>query len=99
ASSCRARAPDGGAGARHHPLRRGVAGGTLALQLAPTVTPPLRGLLGLVPMSAGDWALVAAGVAAPSLITEARRAFGVRPPVANDVHGGHHARPKATIRL
>src|SRR5262249_50206115 len=99
ALSCRSRAADDATAGRRHPLWMGVVGGTLALQLATTVIPPLRGLLGLVPMSVGDWALVAAGVAAPSLITEARRALGVRPPVANDVHGGHHARPKATIRL
>ena len=98
ALTCRSRVADDAVPGARHPLLAGVVGGTLALQLATAVLPPLRRLLGIVPLSASDWALVAAGVAAPSLITEARGALGALPTVANDVHGGHHASPKTTIR-
>jgi Ca2+-transporting ATPase len=61
-------------GARH-PLLAGVVGGSLVLQVATTLLSPLQRLLGTVPLSPADWALVAAGVTAPALLTESRRAF------------------------
>ena len=49
------------------PLVTGVVGGSLGLQFAVASLPPLRGLLGLTPLAAGDWLLVGAGALAPFL--------------------------------
>jgi len=49
-----------------------VVGGTLALQLAAMALPPLRGLLGLTPLSLADWALVGAAAALPLVLKEIR---------------------------
>jgi P-type Ca2+ transporter type 2C len=88
ALTCRSRGGnDASPGAR--PLLTGVVGGTLALQVATTLLPSLRRLLGTVPLSAGDWALVAAGAAAPTLFTEIRRSLSTaaEPPAHR---GGPH---------
>jgi Ca2+-transporting ATPase len=79
ALSCRSRGADEGRPRRAHPLLFGVVGGTLALQLATVMVAPLRRLLGTTALSAGDWTIVAAGVAAPTLLAELR---GRRPPPA-----------------
>ncbi|HTO13502.1 MAG TPA: HAD-IC family P-type ATPase [Candidatus Binatia bacterium] len=50
-----------------------VVGGTLAVQLAAMALPPLRRLLGLTPLAAIDWALVAGATALPFVLKEIRR--------------------------
>jgi Ca2+-transporting ATPase len=67
----------GAAGSGHapSPLLSGVIAGSLALQAGTLLAPPLRRLLGLVAPAAWDWALIAAGAAAPFLYNEARRAL------------------------
>jgi Ca2+-transporting ATPase len=50
-----------------------VVAGTLGLQLAAMALPPLRGLLGLTPLSASDWALVAGTAALSFGLTQLRR--------------------------
>jgi P-type Ca2+ transporter type 2C len=47
------------------PLLTGVVGGSMALQIAVATLPPLRGILGLTPLAAGDWLLVGAGALMP----------------------------------
>jgi Ca2+-transporting ATPase len=98
ALACRSRVVNGTVPGPRHPLLFGVIGGTLALQLATAVLPPLRRLLGTVPLSARDWTLVAAGVAAPTFFAEIRRALGALPtvPLIN-VEGGQYASQKATV--
>jgi Ca2+-transporting ATPase len=94
----RSRVGNGATAGPGHPLLAGVVGGTLALQLATALLPSLRRLLGTVPLSASDWALVAAGVATPTLFAEIRRALGAPPAIPFiDGEGEHHAGPKATI--
>jgi Ca2+-transporting ATPase len=53
-----------------------VVGGTLALQLAAMALPPLRGILGLTPLAAADWAVVAGAAALPLVLKEFRRQGG-----------------------
>src|SRR5207245_259783 len=50
ALACRSRVVNGTVPGPRHPLLFGVIGGTLALQLATAVLPPLRRLLGTVPL-------------------------------------------------
>jgi Ca2+-transporting ATPase len=88
ALACRARVANGHSPGG--PLLAGVVGGTLALQVATTLLSPLRGLLGTVPLSAGDWLLVGAGAAAPTLFTEIRRALSVPVAVPPAHEGGPH---------
>ena len=57
------------------PLLLGVVGGSLALQAGTLMLPPLRRLLGLVPPSLGDWALIGTSAIAPLLINEIQRAL------------------------
>jgi Ca2+-transporting ATPase len=97
ALACRSRVVDDAVPGRSSLPLSGVVGGTLALQAATAVLPPLRRLLGTVPLSAGDWALIAAGVAAPTVFAEIRRAPGGLPAGSSiDVKGGHYASQKAT---
>jgi Ca2+-transporting ATPase len=49
-----------------------VVAGTLGVQLAAMVLPPLRGLLGLTPLSLADWALVTGATALPFAVKELR---------------------------
>jgi P-type Ca2+ transporter type 2C len=50
-----------------------VVAGTLGLQLAAMAVPPLRGLLGLTPLSVADWALVGGATVLPFALNELRR--------------------------
>ncbi len=70
-------------------------GGSVALQLAVNLVPPLRAVLGLTPLGAADWARVSAGALAPLLVNEslklARRSerfsngdSGSEPPATRD---------------
>ena len=57
-----------------NPLMTGALGGTLALQVASVTVPVLRRLLGTTPLALADWAIVAAGAAAPVLAREIGKA-------------------------
>jgi P-type Ca2+ transporter type 2C len=57
-----------GPGRLASPTLLGVVGGSLAVQLGTVMLPPLRRLLGTVPLSLSDWSLVAAGALAPLVL-------------------------------
>jgi P-type Ca2+ transporter type 2C len=67
----RSRARDGSRMAVN-PLLLGVVGGTVGAQIAAMTFPPLRRLLGLLPLAASDWLLVAAGAVLPLIVNEIR---------------------------
>jgi Ca2+-transporting ATPase len=50
-----------------------VVAATMGAQLAAMAFPPLRSLLGLTPLAAADWALVAGATALPFVLKEIRR--------------------------
>jgi len=52
------------------PVLLGVVGSTIAAQVLAMAFPPLRRLLGLVPLASSDWAVVAGGAIVPFLINE-----------------------------
>jgi Ca2+-transporting ATPase len=58
---------------QHPRLLAGVVGGSVALHALAMTVPGLRSLLGTSPLSLGDWSVVAAGAAAPLLLTGWRR--------------------------
>jgi len=78
AFNCRGERSAAQTGMLRSPLLTGVVGGSLALQAAAMTLPPLRGLLGLAPLAAADWALVAGGVAVPFAIGQLRSATRAR---------------------
>jgi len=71
ALSYRSRAARDAAGAGRSVLP-GVVGATLAAQLAAMALPPLRGLLGLTPLTLTDWALIIGASALPFVLKEIR---------------------------
>jgi P-type Ca2+ transporter type 2C len=56
-----------------NPWLTATIGGSAALQLAMSLLPPLRSLLGVTPLGAAEWSRVALGSVAPLLINEARK--------------------------
>jgi Ca2+-transporting ATPase len=86
-------------GARRAPLLSVVAG-SVAAQVGSMAFPPLRRMLGLTSLTAGDWALVAGAAALPTLLSELRRHSIPDPrrlrPREGEIHGsaqGIHPRP------
>jgi P-type Ca2+ transporter type 2C len=67
-----------------------VVGGSLGLQLAAMAVPPLRRLLGVMPLGLADWALVVGASAIPLVLKEIRRQGGADG-IATD-HVPTHAR-------
>jgi Ca2+-transporting ATPase len=53
----------------------GVVGGSVALHALAMTAPPLRRLLGTSPLSMADWSVVAAGAAAPVILSGVRRSL------------------------
>jgi Ca2+-transporting ATPase len=72
-----------GSALRRSPALVGIVGGSLALQALVMMVPPLRRLLGVAPLSAGDWGLVAGGAVAPHLIHELQQALVARRPLGH----------------
>src|SRR5262249_1144951 len=65
----------GSAGLGPTRLLLAAPGGTLAPQLAAMGLPPLRRVLGTVPLGVADWGIVAAGAALPLLVKEGQKAI------------------------
>jgi len=75
AISCRSDHRSGFSGLGSNPLLIAALGGTLALQVAAMGVPPLRRVLGTVPLGVADWGIVAAGAALPLLVKEGQKAI------------------------
>jgi len=73
AITCRSEHRSGFSGLDRNPLLLAALGGTLALQVAAVVAPPLRRLLGTTPLGAADWGLVATGAVVPLIVKEASK--------------------------
>jgi Ca2+-transporting ATPase len=73
AISCRSDRRSGFSGLGSNPLLMAALGGTLALQVAAMGLPPLRRVLGTVPLGVADWGIVAAGAALPLLVKEGQK--------------------------
>lgn len=80
AITCRSEHRSGFSGLGRNPLLVAALGGTLALQGAAIVAPPLRRLLGTTPLRPADWLIVAAGAVAPLLIKEGSKVIMAPPP-------------------
>ena len=61
-----------------NPYLRWAVGGTLALQAAALVVPPLRSLLGVVPLGVADAAVVGLGSVGPLLLNETLKGTGAK---------------------
>jgi Ca2+-transporting ATPase len=79
AISCRSEDRSGFSGLGRNPLLIAALGGTLALQVAAVGAPPLRRLLGMTPLRAADWGIVAAGSVTPLLLKEVSKAITALP--------------------
>jgi P-type Ca2+ transporter type 2C len=67
---------------RYMPL---AVGGTVAMQVAANLLPPLRAMLGTVPLGLGDWGAVVTAATIPFFINEAVKLTLRPPPVRTDV--------------
>ena len=83
ALSCRSDRPVlfGSNGLAANPVLRNALIASFALQALGVLVPPLRRLLGLVPLTATDWAVTAAAGVAPLLLNELAKGAGAPLPV------------------
>jgi Ca2+-transporting ATPase len=70
-----------------------AVGGTMLLQVAANLTPPLRTLLGTIRLSAGDWATVAVAAIVPFIANETIK-LAQRPERAADERASHNGAPR-----
>ena len=75
----------------------GVVAASVAAQVAAMAFPPLRGALGLTPLTIGEWLLVGGAASLPAIVNEIRRhhgtasVIGANPITRGEIHGSAKA--------